>query len=257
MGAKWRSIRSTLGNRPVVVANGAEGEPASAKDALLCARLPHLVLDGAAVAATVLRASRVVVHVPEASVATMADAVARRQRAGLDPVAVEIVTAPDRFLSGQESAVVATVNGRAAGVPTFTGITPVRVRGVRGRPTLVQNVETLAHVALVARFGAAWFRELGTVAGPGTLLLTVSGRWPTPSVLEVPLGMRLGDVLGITSEEADPSPACSSGATAAGGSRPPRPSACPWSRRRPAPAVRRSAPGWSCSCRRAAAPWPR
>ena len=202
VAAKWRSVRGGALNRPVVVANGAEGEPASSKDALLLARVPHLVLDGASLAAAALGATRVVVYVPTRLVASVESAVGARRLLALDPVEIEVVTAPDRFIAGQESAVVNALNRREP-VPTFVGIQPVRQRGVSGRPTLVQNAETLAHVALVARFGSAWFRGLGTATSPGTMLLTVTGRWSTPQIIESPLGVPLRDVLRLSNDEAN------------------------------------------------------
>ncbi len=197
VGAKWAAVRAAGLRSPVVVANGAEGEPASGKDRLLLERFPHLVLDGAAAAAAALRARRVVVHVGAAAVAGVQAALDERDRRGVDPCPVEIVVAPDRFIAGQESAVVNTIVGRTPGIPSFTGLRPVREQGVGGRPTLVQNVETLAHVALIARFGAEWFRSVGTPEAPGTLLLTVTGHWDTPRIVEAPLGAPLGAVLGI------------------------------------------------------------
>jgi NADH:ubiquinone oxidoreductase subunit F (NADH-binding) len=181
----------------VIVANGAEGEPASGKDRLLVHLLPHLVLDGAAVAARTLGASQVYVHVHADAVATMRQAIAEREQAGLDPVTPTVVVAPERYLAGQESAVVSTISGEKPATPFFTGIRTVRDQGVAGRPTLVQNVESLAHVALVARFGAEWFRTLGTPDSPGTSLLTVSGRWKEPRIVEAPLGVPLGHFLGL------------------------------------------------------------
>ena len=196
LAAKWRSLRTTRLRGPVVVANGAEGEPASGKDRLLIHLLPHLVLDGAAVAARTLGASQVYVHVHADAVSTMRQAIDERQRYGLDPVVPEVVVAPERYLAGQESAVVNTIGGGKPATPSFTGIRPVRDLGVAGRPTLVQNVESLAHVALIARFGAEWFRSAGTPDSPGTSLLTVTGRWREPRIVEARLGMPLGHLLG-------------------------------------------------------------
>jgi NADH:ubiquinone oxidoreductase subunit F (NADH-binding) len=202
VGAKWRAVARSGRSTPVVVANGPEGEPASGKDRFLLHHSPHLVLDGAAVAARAVGSDRVVVHVTAEAVPGMQVALAARARRRVDTCDFEIAEAPDRFLSGQESAAVATVNGRNPGIPTFVGITSVRERGVAGRPTLVQNVETLAHAALIARFGPAWFRTVGTEPCPGTTLVTVTGRWDSPRVVEVPLGTTLGHVLGIDPEGA-------------------------------------------------------
>ena len=194
---KWRSIRHGRLRHTVVVGNGAEGEPASAKDALLLTRVPHLVLDGLSLAASALNAAQVVMYVPRHLVTGVEGAVETRRRLGLDPCAIEVVAAPDRFIAGQESAVVNVLNGRREAVPTFIDIEPIRERGVNNRPTLVQNVETLAHVALIARFGPGWFRAVGTERSPGTMLLTVTGRWPQPQVIEAPLGVPLGHVIAL------------------------------------------------------------
>ena len=118
---------------------------------------------------------------PRSSIATVVEsAVAERRAHGLDPIAIEIVESPDTFIAGQESAVVSALGRRRAAVPSFVGLATIRERGVGGRPTLVQNVETLAHVALVARFGADWFRGVGTPENPGTMLLTVNATRPAP-----------------------------------------------------------------------------
>lgn len=200
VGTKWRSVAA--GRSPVVVANGAEGEPASGKDRLLLHHAPHLVLDGAAVAARAVGSKRVVVHVADDSVADVTAALAERDRRGLDTCSFEVVVAPDRFLSGQESAAVNTVNGRNPGIPSFVTLRPVRAQGIGGRPTLVQNVESLADAALIARYGPQWFRSVGTHDSPGTALVTVTGLWDAPRIVELPLGTTLQSALGITTERA-------------------------------------------------------
>jgi len=202
VGTKWRAVARVGRSAPVVVANGAEGEPASGKDRYLLHRSPHLVLDGAAVAATAVGAHRVVVHVTADSVPDVQRALAERAARGVDACSFEVVVAPDRFLAGQESAAVNAINGRTPGLPSFVRLRSVRDHGVAGRPTLVQNVETLAHVALIARYGPQWFRTVGTSESPGTVLATVTGRWDAPQIVELALGVPLGRALGIGADRA-------------------------------------------------------
>ena len=87
--------------------------------------------------------------------------------------------------------------------PTTTPPRPFE-RGVGGRPTLIQNVETLAHLALIARFGANWFRGVGTADDPGSLLVSVSGAVARPAVLEVPLGVPIGRIVAAFGLEVEP-----------------------------------------------------
>ncbi len=200
VATKWRAVARASHRRPVVVANGAEGEPASRKDAFLLARAPHLVLDGLVAAATALHAQRAIAYVPASSAPSVEQALAERKTLRLDPIEVEVFVATDAFIAGQESAVVSALSGRRAAVPSFVGISSVRERGVAGRATLVQNVETLAHVALIARFGAAWYRQLGTERDPGTMLLTLD-RGDGPVIVEGVLGSPLSAALGLTPQD--------------------------------------------------------
>lgn len=200
VATKWKAIARASRRGPVVVANGAESEPASRKDALLLSHAPHLVLDGLALAADALGAQRAIVYVPASAIPVVESAVGERNAQRLDPIAFEIIEAPDAFLAGQESAVVNALGGRRGAVPSFVGLTSIRERGVGGRPTLVQNVETLAHVALIARFGATWFRKVGTPENPGTMLLTVN-RPDGPVIVEAALGSSLHTSSGLTQED--------------------------------------------------------
>jgi NADH:ubiquinone oxidoreductase subunit F (NADH-binding) len=193
-----RKMRAVAEHRgvPVVVANGAEGEPASQKDKLLLTGLPHLVLDGAALAAEAVGAAEVIVAVERQSrqaLAAVAHAIAARHAAQLDPVSFRLLAVPGRYVAGEASAVVNYVNTGVA-KPTYV---PPRIseRGVAGQPTLVQNVETLAHVALIARYGADWFRRLGTSDEPGSTLVTVGGAVARPSVAEIAFGTSLGSTI--------------------------------------------------------------
>jgi NADH:ubiquinone oxidoreductase subunit F (NADH-binding) len=193
---KMRAVASRRGPA-IVVANGSEGEPASKKDRVLMRELPHLVLDGAAVAARAVGSSDAVIAVAaddERSLRSLELALRQRRQARLvgDPRFKLFVVTP-RYLSGQESALVNAING-GPGIPTFTPPRPFE-RGVRRRPTLVQNVETLAHIALIVRHGAGWFREVGTSRDPGSALVTLSGAVTAPGVYEIVHGMPLTELL--------------------------------------------------------------
>jgi len=182
------------GSAPVVVANGAEGEPASSKDRVLLSYAPHLVLDGLQLACRAVGAAQAYVYVHEGPlVAHLENLVRARARRGVDVVVPTVVAAPARFISGQETAVVSAINAGPA-LPT-SAAQPVYVKGVDRRPTLVQNVETLAHLALLARHGASWFRGAGTEREPGTMLCTISGAVASPGVVEVPIGTDIADLL--------------------------------------------------------------
>ncbi len=185
-----------LGGRPVVVVNGAEGEPASAKDRTLLCSLPHLVLDGALLAAVAVGAQEIFLGVCESVPAALdacALALAERGPPRRGEPSVQLVAVPPRYVAGQESALVNLLGGGPA-LPTFTPPRPFE-RGVRGRPTLVCNVETLAHLALIARHGPDWFRELGTPAQPGSALVTLSGPVAYPGVYEIEHGSPLTALL--------------------------------------------------------------
>jgi NADH:ubiquinone oxidoreductase subunit F (NADH-binding) len=190
-------MRSVAGRgETVVVANGAEGEPASSKDRLLLTQLPHLVLDGITLAAdaTGAREAYLCLHGRErALIDSLTAAAAERRDAGLDPVPIKITGIPGRYVSSEQSSIVQHLNG-GPGMPTYS---PPRTheRGVAGRPTLVNNVETLAHVALIARHGDGWFRSAGLPSAPGTALVTVGGAVWRPGVYEIELGTSVGEVV--------------------------------------------------------------
>jgi NADH:ubiquinone oxidoreductase subunit F (NADH-binding) len=189
---------------PVVVANGTEGEPASSKDQALLLHAPHLVLDGASIAADTVGADDAVVCVDRGAATAMRAvraAIAERVAMGADRVRFRVEATPSHYVTGEESALVHWLNGGTA-KPTVVPPRPFE-RGVRGRPTLVNNVETLAHLALIARFGAAWFRGLGSAEDPGTALVTLSGDVGQPGVYEVPLGVPVMEAVraaGVASE---------------------------------------------------------
>jgi len=198
---KMRAVAA--GRRPVVVGNGAEGEPASAKDKTLLLTVPHLILDGIVAAADAVGAVDAVLCIERSApqcIRAVEHAIAERRAARLDAIGVRVEASPDRYVAGEASALVHWLNGGEA-KPTFN-LRHLSDRGVAGRPTLVDNVETLAHVALIARRGAEWFRNVGTPNDPGTALVTVSGAARSPGVYEIAMGASLAAVLALAG--ADP-----------------------------------------------------
>ena len=194
-GTKMAAV-AARGRRPIVVANGTEGEPASLKDRTLMMQAPHLVLDGVSIAAAALDAVEAIVCIDSAHAqvaAVMADALAQRVANRVDRVPIRIELSPNRYVAGEETALIHWINGGEA-KPTATPPRPFE-KGVRGKPTLLDNVETLADVALIARFGAPWFRSLGAASEPGSLLTTVSGAITTPGVYEVATNTTVAAVL--------------------------------------------------------------
>ena len=183
------------GTKPIVVGNGAEGEPASDKDKSLLWISPHLVLDGLQLAAEAVGSTAVglYLHRNARLQERLWAAMDERAAAGLDQAEVEIIDAPPRFLAGEESALASRLSGQPA-MPRFK---PPRVfeRGVVGRPTLVHNVETLAHLALIARFGPQWFRAAGTAEEPGSMLCTLHHADGGRDVVETELGTPLPSLI--------------------------------------------------------------
>ena len=167
VAAKWRSLLGS-GGAEVVVGNAAEGEPASSKDAALLRQRPHLVLDGLMVAARLLGAREAVIWLHEdatESRASLEAALRERHRAPLTGPPTGILLAPSRYLSGESSAVRSALSGGPA-LPTFGAPRQAATAGAPGG-MLVQNVETLAWLAVLARGGGVRPGTLVTVVAEG------------------------------------------------------------------------------------------
>ncbi|WP_245594652.1 NADH-ubiquinone oxidoreductase-F iron-sulfur binding region domain-containing protein [Actinospica robiniae] len=195
---KLRAVADTKRTDRVVVANGMESEPASAKDKTLLRLAPHLVLDGIVLAADAVGARQAHLCIAPSDTGLderLRELVAERREHGIDPIEIQVHTPPHHYVSSEASALTNWLGGGEA-KPTTT---PPRTagRGVGGRPTLVDNVETLAHLALIARYGPEWFRKRGTAESPGTTLVTLTGAVAEPGVHEVDSGMSVGDILAL------------------------------------------------------------
>lgn len=191
---KWRGVASATGDK-VVVANGHEGEPASAKDRWLLTRRPELVIDGLLLAARAVGAARAVVYVSHPdSIAGVRQAIADVEDAGLVPdgVRLECFVTGRAYVAGEESAVCRAINGGPA-LPTSKPPRPFE-SGVDGLPTLISNVETLAQAAWIAVHGSEAFRTVGTAESAGTALFTLAYPAAGTVVCEAPLGTTVGDL---------------------------------------------------------------
>ena len=199
---KWDAVERT-GRRPLLVVNAMEGEPASAKDRVLLTYAPHLMLDGAEVAAAVIGAGEVVVCIADdnhGAAASVETALAERFRSMRSRRRITIERPPARYVAGEESALVNWIDTRRS-LPSLRIDKSVQLT-VGRRPVLVHNAETLSQLALIARHGPDWFRTAGTSDAPGTTLVTVSGAVRHPGVVEVELGTPVQDILARTGSDA-------------------------------------------------------
>jgi NADH:ubiquinone oxidoreductase subunit F (NADH-binding) len=203
---KWRSVRAHADETDSdvhVVVNAAEGEPGTAKDRVLLRHDPYRILEGLLVAMAVTDAVAGWVGIKERFVEVEALVAARdelREAGWQGADQVRIVTGPDDYLLGEESALLEVIEGNG---PLPRILKPYD-RGVFGdedgtqpNPTVVNNVETFAHVVRILEAGADAFRSHGTDGHPGTILVTVTGDVAEPCVVEVGTDTTLREVLTI------------------------------------------------------------
>ena len=204
-GRKWRDCADAPSSGRVVVANGDEGDPGSFVDRLLLELDPHAVLEGLCLAGFAVGAEQGIVFVrseyPEALL-RMERAVADARAAGLLGTNllgsrlrfdVRVASGAGSYVCGEETALLAALEGQRGEVrlrPPY----PTR-SGLDGRPTLVDNVETLVNVPWIARHGAERFVAIGSAESPGTLGLCLNAGFAEPGLVEVELGTSLARVI--------------------------------------------------------------
>ena len=191
---KWNAVREQAEPLHYVVCNADEAEPGTFKDREIMLRRPHLVLEGLAIAAYAVKASDIYIYVRGEFPEERASLERARAEAGsvLDDVNVHLVAGHGAYICGEETALLESIEGRR-GMPRLKPPYPT-VQGLFGKPTLINNVETLACVPSILLRGAEWFREQGGTE-PGSKLYCVSGHVQTPGVYELPLGASLDDVV--------------------------------------------------------------
>ncbi|MAT03447.1 MAG: hypothetical protein CL424_00130 [Acidimicrobiaceae bacterium] len=205
VGRKWRTVADQhrhSGIAPVVVVNGAEGEPGTFKDRSIIRNNPYAVIEGALIAGVAVGASDVVIATKrsfEHEGRRLADAIAEIRAADWSSIPIHLFHGPDEYLYGEESALLECLDGRGPFPrvsPTYRiGLLETRDwRGVVG-PALVNNVESLANVPKIVARGPEWFRRIGTADSPGSSVVTVTGDRVRHGVAEVRLGTPLRTVL--------------------------------------------------------------
>ena len=193
------------GDQKYIVVNGGEDEPGSKKDRTLLVYSPHLVMEGALLAAYAVGASRIYFYINETfeeahrRVGTAIDEVLARNLAGKQILGsafsaeVEIFKSPTPYVAGEDTAALEAIEGKPA-KPRQKPPYPVTV-GLYGKPTIVNNVETLANLPPILLKGADWYRSIGTAESFGTMLYSLNDEWTRPGVYELPYGAKEGELL--------------------------------------------------------------
>jgi NADH:ubiquinone oxidoreductase subunit F (NADH-binding) len=200
-GKKWQFTREAAEESRYLVLNGGEDEPGSKKDRVLLENLPHLVVEGTILAAYAIGANRAYLYINaryDDAIKSINDALAEAKSAaywgkkvlGSDfSLDIEVIPAPHNYVAGEDTAVLEVIEGKKAW-PRQKPPFPVTV-GLFGKPTAVNNVETLANVAPIVLKGADWYRGVGTAESAGTMIFSLNDDVNRPGVYELPFGTPL------------------------------------------------------------------
>lgn len=197
-GKKWQFTREAQDSPRYLVMNGGEDEPGSKKDRVLLENLPHLVLEGTILSAYAIGANKAYLYINaryDVATKSITDALTEAKAEGFwgekilgsdYSLDIEIFPAPHNYVAGEDTAVLEVIEGRKP-QPRQKPPFPVTV-GLFGKPTSVNNVETLANVAPIMLKGAAWYRKFGTADSPGTMIFSLNDDVKNPGVYELPFG---------------------------------------------------------------------
>lgn len=205
---KWRAVAGQpplAGQGKWIICNGNEDEPGTFKDRYLLSNTPHQVIEGALIGALAVGANQIALYVnpgEPVSLRVVREAIQAWQGHPLlaavgqavgAPLQLHVTPGSGLYVGGEETAAVASVMG---GFP-FPSLKPPfpAEQGVHGAPTLVNNIETFAHVPHILRHGAAWYQSLGRGAAAGTKLYSLSGDVMRPGLHELPMGTSLRELI--------------------------------------------------------------
>jgi NADH:ubiquinone oxidoreductase subunit F (NADH-binding) len=200
-GRKWTFVRECTVEPRYVVANGGEDEPGSKKDRLLMENVPHLVVEGALIASYAVGARKAYFYINRQygdAIESLGRAIAEAKEAGYWGERIlgsdfscdaELVEAPPNYVAGEDTAALEVIEGKAP-LPRKKPPFPATA-GLFGKPTAVNNVETLANVPPIVSRGANWYRSFGTDESPGTMLFSLGEEVVRPGVYELAFGTPL------------------------------------------------------------------
>lgn len=206
-GIKWRFVAKAEGNPKYVICNADESEPGTFKDRLILEGDPHSILEAMTIAAYAVGASEGYIYVRgEYSLAQERLRLAIEQAEEMGFLGerifgtdfcfhVHIHSGAGAYICGEETALIESIEGKR-GEPRSRPPYPT-TNGLWNKPTLVNNVETLANIPPIIYNGAAWYRSLGTPSSPGTKVYTILGNVNVTGLIEVPMGITLREVIAI------------------------------------------------------------
>ncbi|HEY5285448.1 MAG TPA: NuoF family protein [Polyangia bacterium] len=206
-GLKWGTVAKAGGDVKYVVCNGDEGDPGAFMDRSVMEGDPHRVIEGMAIAAYAVGASKGFIYVRAeypVAVSRLTTALRDARRRGLlgngicnTPFNfdVEIRLGAGAFVCGEETALLASIEGRR-GTPKTRPPYPA-VSGLWGKPTLLNNVETYANIAPIIRNGGKWFASMGSERSKGTKVFALTGKITNTGLVEVPMGIKLREIIEV------------------------------------------------------------
>lgn len=206
-GTKWKFVSRTPSNKKYVICNADESEPGTFKDRLILEGDPHAIIEAMVIAGYAVGADEGYIYIRgEYGLAQERVHLAIRQAEEMGFLGKNIFGSSHNFelhvhagagayICGEETALIESIEGKR-GEPRSRPPYPT-THGLFGKPTLVNNVETLANVAPILRNGGDWYHKFGTPSSPGTKVFTIIGNVNETGVIEVPMGITLREVITI------------------------------------------------------------
>lgn len=204
-GQKWRVVRQQPGEVKYVICNGDEGDPGAFMDRMLLESFPYRIIEGMAIAAVAIGAHEGVFYIRHEyplAVRRIQAAITELERRGWlgerllghpYPLKFSIMEGAGAFVCGEETALIASIEGRR-GMPRLRPPFPAQ-SGLWGKPTLINNVETLALVPWIIRRGPEAFAAIGTASSKGTKVFALAGKIRRGGLIEIPMGTTLREIV--------------------------------------------------------------